>query len=822
MSKKSKGKLPEEAQRLQPTQLQAYCDPADFAFTTTDEIEPLGTGIIGQPRALRAMEFGLAAKHSGYHIFISGPSGTGKMTFAQAVARQVAEHEPAPQDICYVNHFAKPDQPRVLHFAAGQGTLFRNEVKKLIQDYQDGLRKVLGSKDYEAKRIEYLRRIEEQMNELLQEMEEIAAGEGFLLKKGANGFFPVPMGQDGKGLTKEEFEALDEATQKHIQMKESRLEGLLTDIARRSRQLQAVAGQWLRGFERQAATDTIDQQLQGLLEKYAEAPQVMEYLQALRDDVIEHLDDFKVIEEGESDEGATPLALLTKAQKASRVRYDVNVLVATVPDKGAPVIVENNPTYPHLFGKVDYRSLFGNWVTDFTMLKPGAVHLANGGYLIVPALALLSEPGAWDGLKRILKSGEIRIENLSDHLGLSLSASLKPEPVPVNVKVILHGSARIYHLLYALDEDFRKYFKVRVDFDEVMERNQETMAQYAGFIRSLAEREGLPAFTARGVARIIDESSRMVADQTKLSAHFDVIKGWVLEAAHWAPPGALVDAAHVDQAIWERRYRHDSSERRIREETLRGTLMIATEGQVIGQVNGLAVLDLNDYRFGKPSRITARSYLGREGVIHIERETQMSGQSHDKGILTLASFFAARFARERPVAFAATITFEQLYGGIDGDSASVAELCALMSAIGELPLRQDLAVTGSVNQHGEVQPIGGVNEKIEGFFRICQARGLTGQQGVIIPALNQPHLMLSREVIDAVRQGTFHVFSVTTADQAMALLTGLPPGKTGKNGQWSEGSFNRAVSDALERMHQAWQDVRRTNRIKGSGQRKDG
>ncbi|MDD4587506.1 MAG: ATP-binding protein [Heliobacteriaceae bacterium] len=792
--------------RLDPAQMAAFCYPQDF--DSTRQMSPAAEGIVGQTRAVKAMEFGLAAKYSGFHIFISGPVNTGKTSFALNKVNQVAGSGQTPADICFVYNFNQPDRPLVLVLPAGLGSEFRRDVKELIEDFQIELPKAFEGEVFEKKRAAFLRQVENKLTEMFKEMENSASRYGFRLQKGPNGVFTLPLNSAGEPYSKEEFEVLDEEYRAAISEKEQQLEGLMAEVFRRSRQLQKEAKQHLKEMEQETAVAATSHLVDVLREKYKQYSKVAAYLEGIQVDVTENLNDFRGAgaSDGEENLPATVVAV-TRLQKSTVLtRYEVNVFVDNATSVGAPVVMEANPTFYNLFGKVEYRSSFGSLVTDFTMLKPGAVHQANGGYLILHALPLLTSPGAWEGLKRMLKTGEVRIENLGEQLGLTAFAAVQPEPIPVAVKVILIGNPRIYHLLYSLDEDFRKLFKVRVDFDYVVERSPENIRQYAAFIGSVCRKEDLLPLTAGGVGRVIDFSSRLAGHQKKLSTCLGLIKDIVVEAGFWAARenAPLVDISHVDLAIKEKQYRSNLLEHRLQEAMAEGLVLLDVAGAVVGQVNGLAVIDLGDYAFGKPTRVTARVYLGREGIVNIEREIQMSGQTHTKGVLILAAFFSARFAQDKPLAFAATLTFEQVYDGIDGDSASATELYALVSAIAGIPLNQGIAVTGSVNQNGEVQPIGGINEKIEGFFRVCHAQGLTGDQGVIFPARNIPNLMLNQEVIEAAQAGLFHLYPVNHVDEGIEILTGIVAGKPGEDGSFPAGTFNFMVTQKLQEMNEKW------------------
>ncbi|MBC9783041.1 AAA family ATPase [Heliobacterium chlorum] len=796
-----------KSRRLEPGQLRTDYDPVLFSFTSTDEITAMEDGIIGQPRAVKAMDFGLSAKHPGFHIFITGPVGSGKTSFAVTKVKSVAQGNATPPDICFVNHFDQPDRPIVLLLSPGLGSELRRDTIELVKELQTEIHKALESEEYEKSRTAYLRQVETKLTALFKEMEDMAQAEGFTLQKGQSGIFTVPLNEEGKGMSKEEFEALEDEQRQDISDREHKLESRLGEILRRSRALQKEAAHQLKEIERETAEYASNDLMEAVREKYKDYPKVLSYFAKVREEVMESVTESKEESSGEETIPASLMGLLKQQKRAISNRYEVNLFVENASQIGAPVVVESNPTFTNLFGKVEYRSSFGSLATDFTMIKPGSLHQANGGYLIVQALPLLTSPGAWEGLKRVLKTRELRIENLGEQLGLPSTATLKPEPVPIDVKVILIGSPRIYHLLYEADEDFRKFFKVRVDFDSAMERNESNISKYAAFIRSVCQRENLLPFTAQAVGAVVDYSSRLVAHQRKLSTSFHDIKDIVVESALWAQNQAAeaVDEAHVEQAIEEKEFRVNRIEERVQEAMQEGTLLVDTEGSVVGQVNGLAVLGLSDHAFGKPSRITARVYLGREGVVNIEREIRMSGLSHSKGVLILSSFFSSRFAQDHPLSLSATLTFEQLYEGVDGDSASSTELYALLSAITGLPIRQEIAVTGSVNQRGEIQPIGGVNEKVEGFFRLCEARGLTGKQGVIIPVQNVPNLMLAKDVVEAVRKEQFHIYAVKHVDEGIEILTSVVAGERGANGNYPAGTINYMVAEKLRLMEEKWQ-----------------
>ncbi|QGG49388.1 Lon protease family protein [Heliorestis convoluta] len=806
---------PRQIYRVPSQKLSAYCEPQRFAFASTEEVEPLAIPLIGQDKALRAMDFGMAITQQGFHIFVTGPVGTGKSDFALSRVKERAADRDIPPDLLIVHNFKQPERPLCLFLPAGRGCEFREDIKWLYEEMRTGLRKAIEDEEFEQRKNEYLQQVEAKLAEAFYEMEESARLEGFVLQKSSNGIFTVPLNDSGKAMTKEEFEDLEEEERQLLSAKERKLEMQLAHIVRRTRSIQKETTTHLGDMEKEAARQATVPLVEILIAKYEEIDKVKDYLFAMQEDVVRHLDEMKESNlEGEKTEQVLSLSTMSRiGKKETMKRYEVNLFVDRSKESGAPVVIEMNPTYNNLFGKLEYRSTFGSLVTDFTMFKAGAIHKANGGYLILPAKELLTAPGAWDGLKRILKKGEMTVENLGDHLGLSVATTIKPEPIPIDLKVVLLGHPKIYNLLYQWDEDFQKLFKVRVDFASYVERQDKTMDQYAAYISTLCRQEKLLPFDAAAVAAVIDDASRRMSHQLKLSVNVEEMRDLLVQSSLWAKQAGaqFVGAEHIEKAVEEKRYRRSRLEEQVRELMQEGTILIDTDGAVLGQVNALALVQQGDYIFGKPSRITASLYMGRNGIVNIERETHMSGQSHSKGILILSSFFASRFAKDRPLAFSATLTFEQLYEGVDGDSASSAELYALMSLMADLPLDQSIAVTGSVNQKGEIQPIGGVNEKVESFFYLCKKRGLTGKQGVIIPVQNLPHLMLHRDVIQAVEDEFFHIYAIKNVDEGIAILTGLEAGEMSDEGLYPADSVNGRIADTLQAMNDKWRKLQGPN-----------
>lgn len=780
---------------LSSEQLCRRCDPAQFDFATTDELEPL-EGFIGQARASSAVRFGVSMDRHGYNIYALGPTGIGKYTLVQRYAEERAAQLPPPSDWVYVNNFVQPYIPVALRLPPGMGRELRNDMSRLVEDLRRALSAAFESEEYQARRQALEAEFQERQQESLREIQEQAGERNLALIRTQGGLVFAPM-KEGAVIDPDDFEKLDEESkaqiQSEVEVMQDRLQKVLYQVPRWEREF----GTRLRDLNQEVSGFAIDDLIRDLQEKYTELPDVLAHLDAVKQDVGESLADFL----GEKREQEGPPPPPGRANHVAR-RYEVNVLVDSGSAEGAPVIYESNPSYSNLVGRVEQMAQMGALVTDFTLIKPGVLHRANGGFLVLDVVKVLTSPYAWEGLKRALQFREIRIESPMQMLSLNTTISLEPEPIPLDFKVILMGDRRLYYLLSAYDPEFAELFKVAADFDDEVLRDDETQLLYARLIAAIVKREELLPFDRSAIARIIEHSARLVADSARLTAHMQTVVDLLEEADHWAGEdgAAVVTAAHVQQAIDGQIYRSDRVRGLLQEEVLRNTIMIDTEGAVAGQINGLAVLGMGNYAFGRASRITATVRMGRGEVVDIEREVALSGPLHSKGVLILSSFLRARYAAEEPLSLGASLVFEQSYGGVDGDSASSTELYALLSAIARVPIKQSLAVTGSVNQFGQVQAIGGVNEKIEGFFDLCQARGLTGEQGVLIPAANVKHLMLRRDVVEAAEAGRFHIYPVATIDEGIELLTGVPAGQADEEGVYPEDTVNRMVADRLAAM----------------------
>jgi lon-related putative ATP-dependent protease len=776
---------------LQPQQLYQPCDLDQFTFRTTDDLDDL-TGVIGQMRAMDAVRFGTGIRHDGYNLFVLGPSGTGKNSMVRRFLEQKAGDESKPDDWCYINNFAQHHQPLMLRLPSGRGEELRLRMEQLVEYLRIAIPALFEGDEYRAKagviQEEFSKRQEQAFNEL----GETAEKQQIALLRTPEGFAFAPM-RDHEVIPPDEYEKLPEDERNRVEASITGLQEKLEKIMRQMPQWRKERHERVRQLDRETTLSAVDHLVNEIKESYAELPEVMNYLDQVRQVMVDNADDFRKQEESATVGGMTMVTHQTFHQ------YKVNVLVSNGKQPGAPIVSEDNPSYANLVGRVEHISQFGALVTDFTLIKPGALHRANGGYLLLDIRKVLSQPFAWEGLKRALQSKEIRIESLGQMYSLVSTVSLEPQPIPLDTKVILFGGRMFYYLLQEYDTEFGELFKVAADFEERIERNADTHQLYAQLIATLARKEGLLPFDRNAVSRVIEHSARLVGDAERLTMHMRSVADLLREADYCTREagGSVVDAANVQCAIDAQVRRQDRLRDRLYEAILRDTLVIDTQGAVTGQINALSVISLGDFSFAQPTRITATTRLGDGEMVNIEREVKLSGAIHSKGVMILSSFFASRYAKNQPMAFSASLVFEQSYGMVDGDSASLAELCVLLSNLANVPIKQSLAITGSVNQLGHAQAIGAVNEKIEGFFDICAARGLTGEQGVLIPAANVKHLMLRHDVTAAAGAGQFKIYAVENVDQAISLLTGLPAGEANAKGVYPAGSVNRKVADRL-------------------------
>jgi lon-related putative ATP-dependent protease len=791
-------------QALELDRLRRRIDPDAFPFETTADLEPRREPL-GQERALRALDFGVGVESQGYNIFVLGEPGSGRRTTVLDVLGSAARRRPVPDDWVYVFDFENEERPLALALPAGAGESVRQDMEALVKSLLAEIPKAFSGDGYEKEKAAVVKAAQEEKSAAFRELESVANQHGFLVQRSAEGLALIYT-REGSPVSQEDFEKLPEEDQATVREAREVLQAKLRATIEAVKEIDRTAKASLTDLERRVALAAVGHEIEALVKKYAALARVVTYLKGVERDVIENLDEFR---SGGQETPALPFPFRPPGPETRTKRYQVNVLVNNKGLEAAPVVHETNPTYHNLMGRIEHHVQLGAFVTDFTLVKAGALHRANGGYLVLDARDVLLNPFAYDALKRVLKDRQIRIEEIGEQFRLISTTSLKPEPIPSRVKVVLLGTPWLYYLLRHYDEDFAQLFKVKGEFSEDMPLSEESQMSYAFLVTHHCTEEGLLPFGREAVARVVEHGLRVAEHQNRLATHHQEIADLVREAHHWAErdEAAVVRAEHVDRAVAEKIHRNSYLEEIIGRMIDEGTLVIETDGAAVGQVNGLSVYDLGDYAFGKPSRVTAKVFLGKEGVLNIERESELGGRIHNKGMLILQGYFGSRYAKRFPIAFAATVCFEQSYGGVEGDSASSAELLALISALAEIPLRQDLAVTGSVDQRGNIQAIGGVNLKIEGFYKTCKAKGLTGTQGVIIPQANVNHLMLDPEVIDAVRSERFQVYPVATVDEALGLLTGLPAGEENAYGSYPDNSVNGKVMRRLERLADLWKKL---------------
>ncbi|MBS0586739.1 MAG: AAA family ATPase [Proteobacteria bacterium] len=773
---------------LQSQQLHRACDPDQFTFQTTAEVPDL-TDTIGQARAMDAVRFGSDIRREGYNLFVLGSPGMGRRSLVQQFLETKASQEAEPADWCYLNNFAQPHKPKVLKLPCGKGEELRLHMERLVDYLRSAIPVQFESEEYRTR----VSAIQQEYNEL-QEREIAGLGEEaekkeIILLRTPEGFALAPS-HNREVIPPEEYDKLPQEKKDRIEADINELQTHLEKILSHLPQRRRERSERIKQLNHEIMLSSVAHMVDELRAIYAGLPDVLAYFDAVQQDMVMHVDDFRKPDESINISG---MSIVTHQTFNN---YQVNVLTVNHKKPGAPIVCEDNPTYSNLVGRVEHISQFGALVTNFTLIKPGALHRANGGYLLLDIRKVLMQPFAWEGLKRALQARKIHIESLGQVYSLVSTVSLEPEPVPLDVKVVLFGERIFYYLLQEYDPEFKELFKVAADFEETIERTPENHFLYAQLIAMLTRKEGLLPYDRHAVARVIDYSARLVEDSEKLSMHMRSIADLLHEADYWARANNsdAVRASDVQQAIDAQIRRQDRIRDHLYEAIQRDILMIGTQGAVTGQVNGLSVIELGGFAFAQPTRITATTRFGKGDVINVEREAKLSGAIHSKGVFILSSFLAARYAKDQPLALSASLAFEQSYGMIDGDSASLAELCALLSNLADAPVNQSLAVTGSINQLGQVQAIGAVNEKIEGFFDICNARGLTGNQGVLIPVTNVQHLMLRRDVVEAAAAGKFHIYAVADIDQAIALLTGLAAGEIGANGEYPHGSINGLVA----------------------------
>ena len=785
--------------KLPIEKLRNTCPPDLMQCESTKELSPLDE-IIGQERAVRALKFGLGIKNHGFNMYVAGYPGTGRKTTVKSFVEAQAKTQPVPPDWCYVNNFGNQYEPKAIQLSAGKGKEFRDDMKNLIENVKNALPKAFESEDYAARREATIRGLEEKRKQLIEELNVKAQREGFVIQTTPIGLLLIPV-LDGKPLSEEEMLALPQKTKDKLQEKRETLETEFRNTTRQLIDMERQIHDALKKLNKEVALYALGNLVERLREKYGDSAAVTEYLKDVENDVLDSLQQFIRRSQGGEQQEQLPFQMPWMREDPYK-KYEVNVVIDNSETKGAPVVMETNPNYPNLLGKTEKEAQFGALTTDFSMIRAGSIHKANGGYLIVPVEELLQNPFSYDGLKRDLRDGNMTIAEPEERYGFLSVKTLKPQPIPLTTKVILIGSPYLYQMMFELDPDFRELFKIKAEFDTVMDRTESKVMQYAAWVCALCEKEKLKHLDGTGIGKLVEFSSRIVEDQYKLSTQFAYVADVIREANFYATQdnSDFITGEHIKKAIEEKVYRSKLIQEKTQEMIKRGFFLIDTVQEKVGQVNGLSVMGMGDFAFGNPSRVTASIGVGREGVIDIEREAKMGGPIHTKGVLILSGYLNDKYIRDKPLSLSARLVFEQNYEGVEGDSASSTELYSILSALSGRPIKQNIAVTGSVNQKGEVQAIGGVNEKIEGFFEVCKLQGLTGQQGVMIPESNVQNLMLKEEVLEAVKAGKFNIYSVKTIDEGIEFLTRTKAGELQANGTFEEGTINYLVNKQLTEM----------------------
>lgn len=788
-----------KAVTLEPNEARLTCDPDKFNFETTRELHD-STEVIGQERLISSIDFGTDIKQHGYNIFALGSNQTNKRVAIEKLLENKAEDQSVPDDLCYVNNFDKRHKPQLLRLPPGVGKKLEQKMDEFVREIETALQAAFESEEYQNRRQSIEEEVQEDQGRSFEELQKKAREQGYTIMRTPNGFAFAPI-KDGDVMDQNEIQELPEEERDKMQEDIEELQKELQEILRKVPAKKREIRKELKKLDREVAAFAINDLLDELKSTFEDYEQVINFLEKVKQDIIENVK--QII----SDKQNQMMQMMQQQQGDNSTqaadnsilnRYKVNSIVDNSSQEGAPVIYEDNPMFKNLVGRVEYKASMGGFSTNFNLIRAGSLHRANGGYLLIDARSLLMEPFAWEGLKRALKSGKIKIENPGESYRMISTVSLEPETVDLDVKIILFGERMVYYLLCEYDPDFSSLFKVEADFEDDLDRTDDIHEKYSQFIAGLVHESDIRHLNREAVAKVVERSSRLAGDNEKLSAKTKEIEDLLLQSDHWAGKNGtdIVTEEHVQKAIEQQDYRSARLKDRAQESILRETVYIDTTGEKVAQINGLSVLQIGNLMFGRPTRITARVQMGKGDIVNIEREVELSGPIHSKGVLILKGFMGERYGRDKPLAFSASLVFEQSYGGIDGDSASSTELYALLSAIAKVPIKQSLAVTGSVNQHGEIQPIGGVNEKIEGFFDICHKRGLTGKQGVLIPNSNVKNLMLRSDVVEAIKEDQFDIYPIETIDEGMQILTGKPMGER-TDGEYPEGSINKLVEENL-------------------------
>ncbi len=788
-------------EKLPPQALRLTIDPDTLGFDFLSQFEKEGSTVYGQERAERALDVGLEIKGTGFNVFVAGLQEAGTLDLTISKLKRLAQDsDHRPKDICYIHNFQDPDVPIAIMLEPGNGLQLKKDMAELVDNLQLHMPKSFEGETYLVRKEEVIREFNKKRTEVFEELEKKVREKGFILQADPTGMMVIPAKEDGSPLSPEEISKMSQEEQDDLKKRSEELHRQMGAAMRQVHQLEQEVRQKLKELDRQVARQTAQILIEPLKEKYSQYDRLSVYFDQVLDDVVIHFQDF--LPSKNVPPPGVPFPLPGMGPSFSR--YDVNVLVDNSETKGKPFIFEANPSYPNLFGVIERQAQFGALFTDFTMIKAGALHKANGGFLVLKVMDLLKRPFSYEALKRAMRTGRIEIEDPGEQYGLFTTKTLKPEPIELHVKIILMGEPYLYQLLYSLDEDFRELFKIKSHLDTRTDNSEDRQHQLIQVLSTIRNKNGLKDLDKSGVARFIEYASELAESQDKLTLKVTELEDVAIEANFWAEQAGSSHIAreHVQRAIDEKRYRSSLYQEHLQEMLEKDIIKVATDGVAVGQINGLAVYDLGDYMFGKPSRITVNICLGKDGIVNIEREAELSGKIHTKGVMILAGYLRHKFAQEKPLSLTATICFEQSYGMVDGDSASGAELFALLSALSDVPLRQDVACTGAVSQKGEILPVGGVTQKIEGFFDLCKARGLTGKQGVIIPKANRQDLNLRQDVVDAVKDGKFHVWAIESVDEGIELLTGIKAGVADDKGRYPEGTLYHMVDKKLVRLSQ--------------------
>ena len=767
--------------------LKSNCNPNLFKFETTETLEPIANGI-GQERGIKALEFGLNVDINGYNLYIEGPSGVGKTIYTKNYLKNISKKKKTPQDWCYIYNFDNPNEPIAVSLPAGQGKDFKNAMDRFIKDVKHDIKETFNNDDFEKEKALIKQEYEEKRTYLMDKLNQTSSQYGFQVKSAKNGIYMMPV-INGKTIEEEEFEKLDANIKKEFEDKSSIVQQHVLEAISQIKAIQSESDQKINEWQSNVALLTINAHINYIKQNFKRNKKINKFLDNIKKDILKNVNAFLI---DDNSKELNPQQNPRQEVQKPWLNYRVNLFIDNSEAEGAPVIMDSNYSYPNIFGKLEYENYYGSLKTDYTMLKPGLLHFANGGYLIMQAADLVANPSCYETLKKVLRTKELGIENLVDQRSSMVMVSLKPEPIPLKLKVILIGEESLYQGLISVDADFRKLFQIKVEFEDDAPLTPENINKLARVVQGFCNTEELPPLDRSGMAKIIEFASRLSNSQTKLSTKFSKITQVVGEAATLAKINheKIITSKLIDKALKQRDERVQKYNKKYTEMLSNHTLLIDTTGYKVGQINGLTVMSIGDYSFGLPARITANTYVGKSRIINIEREVDMSGSTHSKGVLILTGYLGEMFAQDMPLSLTASLCFEQLYNGVDGDSASSTELYAILSSLSGVPINQSIAVTGSVNQKGEIQPIGGVNEKIEGFFNICKMRNLDGTQGVMIPKLNEKNLNLSDEVIEAVKNNMFHIYTISTIEEGIELLTGVPAGKKDETGRFPAGSIN--------------------------------